>query len=75
MGEETKPKQDVSCSSSESSTLDVNTVDLDSDDVAYDQDDEIMDETFNPDEAARIIAMVEGSVIEDHGDGNAQLRP
>ena len=42
------------------------TVDLDSSDVQYDENDEVMDETFDPEEAARLLAMVEGTVLKEN---------
>ena len=57
------------------------TVDLDSDDIQYDDNDEIMDETFDSDEAARILAMVKGTVVQGSvaddavGDDGRTLRP
>ena len=54
-------------------------IDLDSSDVQYDENDEIKDATFDPKEATRIIAMVEGTVVRSSvGDvdvDDAVLRP
>ena len=45
-------------------SFDALTVDLDSDSPIAEQD-EIMDETFDPVEAKRLLAMVQGSVVKD----------
>jgi len=49
------------------------TIDLDSDEMEYDNDEEmIMDETFDADEASRLISLVQGTVVKSTDDLNSK---
>ena len=67
-------QEDVSAKE-EPFSFDFATVDLDSDDVQYNDDEEIIDETFDADEASRLLALVKGTVAKDVSGDSGDLQP
>jgi hypothetical protein len=77
------PQQDTIATTpatSEEFSMDSTTVDLDSDELysddGDDEDGEIMDETFDPAEASRLLSLVQGTTIKEASDDiDEKVRP